>query len=728
MSAKRPFTDISRETIRRLFGAPGYQPMTAPELAVALNLHRHARHKLALLLNTMAAEGEVVTIRKNRYALGQAADLVSGRIDVRRSGDGFIDSAAATQPTVRVHREDMATALPGDQVLVRLDPARPHEGGGLRSGKVVRVLQRAKRMIVGTLKSTGSFLSVVPLDAAYQKDFYVPDVAGAEVGDRVVVQFTAWNDQHVNPEGEIIEVLGPADNPSLDTLAVIRHHNLQEVLPAEVVREAEEVGALLDNPGPREDLRNHFIFTVDPATARDFDDAISLLADPQGRRVLGVHIADVSHFVRPGSALDQEAARRGNSVYLPDRVLPMLPEQLSNGVCSLNPNQDRLTFSVFITFDQHARPVAARCAKTIIRSRLRLTYEQAMAVITSRPGMRCQVPGIDAQSMSLIHAVNDLAQQLRRNRWAQHALDLDIPEYEVVIGSDGRITDIRRSESDMSHQMIEECMVAANEAVDNDLQQRRYPSLHRLHAPPDINRIEELTGELREMGFRPGDLTQRRQMAEFLVAARRSPLGHDAQIAVLRSMKRAVYSAAEDGHFGLAKRHYTHFTSPIRRYPDLLVHRILHAALGHRKPPYGVDDLALRAQHCSHTEQVAEQAERDIIEIKKYRFLEQQLADEGRPVYDAVVVKTTNFGMFVQLDRLEVQGLVHISAISNTFVRYDPGQRCLRAGNMLFKSGSRLKVVITGVDFENRRIDLRPEAARHDPGVKPGANRRPRRR
>ena len=721
---------VTHDAILEFFRRPGYAPMTLGELAEAFHLKGGGRKALVELLHKMVMNGEIVVIRKTRYSLGAPADLVTGRLEVKRSGDGYLTNLEG-ELTVKIDRGNLSTALPGDQVVVRLEQLRAGMAEWQRHGVVIRVLERGTRVVVGTLKSTGKFLYVAPMDPSYQQDFYVPDAQGAQINDRVVIQFTNWENRHVNPEAEIIEVIGPADNPSLDTLAIMRQYELPEAFPPEVMRDAGTSAARLTQPGKRLDLRQKFIFTVDPATAKDFDDALSLERDEQGRRVLGVHIADVSHFVSKGNALDREAIERGNSVYLPDKVIPMLPEELSNGLCSLKPDQDRLAFSAFMTFDDAGRMVHASFARTIIRSQLRLTYEQALEVLQTPAGMTCKVPNLPAQARTLIPQVCELAMQLRGRRMAQWALDLDMPENQVVIGKDGMIEDIRPVVNDVSHQMIEECMVAANEAVDRDISQRGMKLIHRLHEAPAEDKIEMLTADLHEMGYQPGQLGNRRNMMEFLTRIKDTPLANSAQVAVLRSMKRAVYSSKEGGHFGLAKKFYAHFTSPIRRYPDLIVHRILAAILEGRGNPYPADELERLALHCSETEQAAQEAERELLEIKKYRFLAQQIEQHDIRVYDAVVVKVMNFGLFVELDGLAVQGLVHVSAISDAFVRFDPGAKALRAGADVYKLGTRLQVLPVKVDFDKRRIDFklkRPETARPAKGQGERPEGRPGRR
>jgi ribonuclease R len=705
---------LTHETILEFFQRPGYAPMTLGELETAFALRGGARKALISLLHKMVMNGEIVLIRKTRYSLGAPADLITGRLEVKRSGDGYLTNLEG-ELTVKIDRGHLSTALPGDQVVVRLEPLRPGMAEWQRHGVVIRVLERGTRVVVGTLKSTGRFLYVAPMDPSYQQDFYVSEVKGAQINDRVVIQFTNWENRHVNPEAEIIEVIGPADNPSLDTLAIMRQYELPESFPVAVMHEAGVSAARLDQPGKREDLRGKFIFTVDPATAKDFDDALSLERDAEGRRVLGVHIADVCHFVTKGNALDREAVERGNSVYLPDKVIPMLPEELSNGLCSLKPDQDRLAFSAFMTFDDAGNVVQSRFSRTIIRSRLRLTYEQALEVLQTPAGMACKVPNFPPEARNLVNEVCALAMQLRGRRMTQWALDIDMPENQVVIGKGGMIEDIKPVVNDISHQMIEECMVAANEAVDRVISERGMKLIHRLHEAPAEDKIEMLTADLHDMGYQPGQLNNRRNLMEFLKRIKDTPLANCAQVAVLRSMKRAVYSSKEGGHFGLAKKFYAHFTSPIRRYPDLVVHRILAAILESRANPYPGDELERLALHCSETEQTAQEAERELLEIKKYRFLAQQIEQHDVRVYDAVVVKVMNFGLFVELDGLSVQGLIHVSAISESFVQFDPGMKALRAGQDVYKLGTRVKVFAVKVDFEKRRIDFslkRPEPTR----------------
>jgi len=645
-----------------------------------------------------------------------------------RNGAGYL-LHPETDAAVWIEAKDLSTALPGDIVSVQL-------GRNGTEGRITRIEKRAPRTIVGTVTAGAPFARVQPLSPTFRQEFLVPDTRGAAVGDRVVMRFARWENPRLAPEGIVTDVIGPADNPSLDTRSVMEQYNLPSAFPKQVLAAAERASSRIDAAGKRLDLRRKFIFTCDPASARDFDDALSLETDKKGNRVLGVHIADVSHFVVPGGALDKEAYRRSTSVYLVDKVVPMLPEQLSNGACSLVPGEDRLAFSAFLTFDERGTCIARRFAKSIIRSKKRFTYEQVMGLVNGEAAStkatadkRGKVNGercvrLRPQERKTILELNRLAQQLRQRRFAVGALDMDVPEAEVKLDENGMMVGVEVRPYDESHQMIEECMVAANEAVATELWTRGIKILARLHAPPDPARLEELRSDLAGIGISCGDLSQPRNLARFLAKIKDSPLEGVLSVMVLRSMKRALYSAREIGHFGLAKKYYAHFTSPIRRYPDLVLHRQLASFLegkGGRMDQGWLDKAAL---HASEREQAADEAERMLLEIKKYRYLEDILRRDPGKTFDAVVGKCASYGLFVDLPEMAIGGMVHVSKLSQNFVRWDAADESLSDGYRTWRIGTKLKVRVEAVDFDRRKIDFAAIAASGSCRQEPVAHRK----
>ena len=627
------------------------------------------------------------------------ARRVVGILSLSRGGVGFVAPDGGGDD-ILVPEERVGAALPGDRVELALLP--PERGSSRVTGRVVRVVERGARDVVCTLRRTGRHWTAVPLVPFGGRTFHVEDPGAAREDDRVVVRFSAWDNPQLNPDAVVTGVIGAAENPSLDTLAVEREFGLPGAFPDAVVEEAQRVSERLAAAGPREDLRAETIVTIDPPSARDFDDALSLSTDEKGRRVLGVHIADVSHFVRPGSALDAEARERGTSVYLVDRVIPMLPEQLSNGVCSLVEGEDRLAFSAFLTFDASGAMVGRRFAKSVIRSSRRLTYAQALGMIEA-----ADEPS-DAVAR-LVRALHSLSQQLRRNRFARFSLDISSPELEVRLDADGRMTGVAPAEHNVAHELVEEAMIAANEAVATELAYRRIPHLCRFHDVPDAEKMDALEASLRALGIRTGALRDAGSLVRLLKAVRGTPLEYYVSMMVLKSMKRAEYSADEEGHFGLAKRYYSHFTSPIRRYPDLVLHRQLAALLaGDRAAQPSVEELRAIARSSTSTEFRADQAERALVEIKKFRFLEERLAAGDPPEREGVVVKCLPFGAFVELPDLMVDGMVHVSTMSSHFVRFDRDrERLVAPGEFDIGPGSRVRVLVTAVHFDERRIDFK---------------------
>src|SRR5437867_9336547 len=568
-----------REQILALLARKDYRPLDRIDMARELRLAASERVVLRKTLRQLERAGEIARIRKNRYVLPAEADLVTGKLSVHPAGYGFLISEKPGEPDVFIAAENVGTAMHRDRVVARISPEPPAGRiKGRRKGRVIRILERAHDTIVGTLQRSRNFYYVVPDDPRFVHDIYVRPVAAvqedrrsetaATVGDKVVVRLDDWQSRHVNPEGEIIEVLGPASAPGVDVLSIIRKFHLPTEFPSDVLEQAERIPESVDAQqiARREDLRNQFIVTIDPDDARDFDDAIHVEKLANGGWQLGVHIADVAAYVEPGSALDREARRRGNSVYLPDRVIPMLPERLSNGVCSLKPEVDRLTHSVFIQFDKRGVAKSARFTRTVIRSAHRLTYKEAYAMLMSPPRDRLS---------ERLHATWELAAILRRKRFEHGALDLDFPEVKVWVDTHGKPVRLERVENDESHQLIEEFMLAANEAVGRELKKRANPTIYRVHENPDPEKLAEYREFALSFGYKVGDLTHRGELQRLLAEIHGKPEEQALKVGLLKSLKRARYDPRPLGHYGLAKTNYLHFTSPIRRYADLVVHRAL---------------------------------------------------------------------------------------------------------------------------------------------------------
>lgn len=698
-----------KQQILRILSASNYHPLDKTELAKALGRKSGVRMNLNETLRELEREGQIARIRKNRYVLPDEADLVTGTLHVHQAGYAFLPRENKPgEQDLFIAAQNTGTAMHGDRVVARITRdeqyARAKGGGARPEGRIIRILERAHDTIVGTLQHSKNFFYVVPDDPRIVHNIYVGQPnkqPTARVGDKVVVRFEAWESRHVNPEGEIVEVLGPASAPGIDMLSIIRKYHLPLEFPRAVTDEAEEIPETVDasQAEGREDLRGQFILTIDPDDARDFDDAINVEPLDGGGWKLGVHIADVAAYVAPGSALDKEALKRGNSVYLPDRVIPMLPVRLSNGVCSLRPDVDRLTHSVFIQFGRDGRARNFRFARTVIRSAKRLTYREAYAIM--------QAPPKD-QLGERLHVAWELASLLRRNRFAHGSLDLDFPEVKVRLDGEGKPIQLERIENDESHQLIEEFMLAANEAVAQELKNRLIPTVYRVHENPEPDKLADYRELVLSYNYKAGDLTQRKELQRLLASFRGKPEEQALKIGLLKSLKRARYAPQPLGHYGLAKNNYTHFTSPIRRYADLVVHR----ALAHRdakdRARIEAGRISSIAEHISTTERNAAEAEIDAVKMKKLEFFQRQLDAKDPQVFRASILEVKNFGLIVELPDVLLTGMIHISALTDDFYVFNGGERQLigRQSRTRFSVGDELRVIVARVDSFKRQVDF----------------------
>ncbi len=697
--------DPLAQRVLQLLKKRDYRPLDKIDMARALGLKSNESVMLRKTLRELETAGEIARIRKNRYVLPSEADLVTGKLSIHQSGFGFLTTEKAGEKDLFISAENTGTAMNGDRVVARVtrevSPTRSKDRHLRPEGRVIRILERAHDTMVGTLQHSRNFDYVVPDDPRLVHNVYVKAPAKAKVGDKVVVRLEDWESRHVNPEGEVVEVLGRADEPGVDVLSIVRSYHLPTEFPKSVLDEANEIPQTVEprmSEG-REDLRDKFIVTIDPDDARDFDDAINVDKIDNQTWELGVHIADVSAYVTPGSALDREARKRGNSVYLPDRVIPMLPERLSNGVCSLKPNVDRLTFSVFIQFDKSGRAKDARFARTVIRSARRLTYKEAYAILKSPPrdelGQR-------------LHGAWELASLLRRKRFQQGSLDLDFPEVKVHVDPAGKPVRLERVENDESHQLVEEFMLAANEAVARELKNRSVPTVYRVHEDPDPDKLAEYRELVLSHNYKVGDLSKRPELQRFLASIKGKPEEQALKIGLLKSLKRARYLTQPLGHYGLAKTNYLHFTSPIRRYADLVVHRGLAERNQKRPARVDVGQLNSLAEHISQTERTAAEAEMEAVKMKKLEFFERQIAERDPQIFRAAIVDVRNYGLLIELPDVVLTGLVHVSSLTDDFYVFDAAQRRLlgRRSRRKFSVGDQLRVFVARVDRFKRQIDF----------------------
>ena len=692
------------EQILKLLGRRDYAPANVPELLRQLRLAPHRQQELQAVLRRLEQSGRIARTKGNRYIQSREADLIPGRIRINRQGKGFLQPDDPELKEIMIPEGATSTALHEDRVLVRRDVRAKRLASGRieqETGVVIRILERKRTQIVGTLQRGREFLYVIPDDPRMPHDIYVPpprDVGRpTRVGDKVVVELHEWKTRHTNPEGEIIEALGSPDEEGVDMLSVLRQYNLPLHFPKEVLHEARAIGTSISPPelAGRKDCRRHQVITIDPDDAKDFDDAICLERVSPGPWKLWVHIADVSHYVKPGTALDNEARRRGNSTYLVDRVIPMLPEALSNELCSLKPDMDRLTRCVEFLVSDEGRVLKTEFYPAVIHSQRRFTYREVLAILQRKPNDRIE---------QMLHDTNGLAQRIRRLRFKAGSLDLDFPEMKIRLDERGRVARIEKVENDVSHQLIEEFMLLANEAVAGRLMARNVPAIYRVHEEPDERRLQEYREELLSHHVPCANLTKRSEVQKLLQKLNTIPIGAALKIGFLRSLMRARYAVEPLGHYGLAKAKYTHFTSPIRRYADLVVHRALF-----QKSHGPTHSLKETAEHVSDTERNSADAERDSKDVKLYAFLKAQLKSPKPTPYPALVTDVRNFGFFVDVPGLAMSGLVHLSFLEDDFYVFDSDRSQLvgRRTRRIIRLGDNVHVQVAKVDSFKKQVDFR---------------------
>jgi ribonuclease R len=721
-----------------------YVPAPADALAKEWRLNPKQRRAFAVEVSELVRSGRIALIKNDRLCLPREADLVTGKINFRQKGSAMVaPEVRATEPrkpAIFISGEDTGVALQGDKVVVRLRSPKerdfPHFlKPGEQAGRVIKILERGAATLTGTLQRGNSYFYVTPDDPRIPHDIIVADPAKAGlrppavVGDKVVVHLNEWKERHLNPDGVITQRLGRAFEPRAELAAIFHKYNLATSFPDPVVREAAAIPPEVQ-PGDlagRRDYRAIPTFTIDPDDAKDFDDALSVEYLDGGEIRIGVHIADVSHYVKPGTALDREAQQRGNSTYLVGTVVPMLPEKLSNGLCSLVEAKDRLTKAAIFTFSKAGAIKSVDFANTVIRSRKRLTYKQAYALMFEDDHAkirRLPLPGAH-QTGSTGRALSDLSiieltelqqwvrqlwtlgSKIRKERMAGGSLDLDMPETKIFVDAEGYADRIEKIENDESHQLIEEFMLLANEAVARLTRTNRLPSLYRVHDDPDETKLADLRQFLSTFGIKVGDLMRREEVVRLLGVLKHHPQGFILRTQLLRSMRKACYRATADGHYGLNKKDYTHFTSPIRRYSDLVVHRVLGTWLA-RQPGYRAVHIDQLAEHLSLTEINSTEAERDSVKVKLMEFFDREAEKKKKTVFKAIITDVRNHGFFIELSDAGAFGMVPVSRLQDDFyVLNGAGTAFIgRKTKRKFELGHKIEVIVDKVDRQRRLIDF----------------------
>ena len=687
-----------------------YRPMTIGELEEALGIGDAAEFKLFVkALVYMEEKGLVVRTRSNRYGVPEKMNLVRGRISGHAKGFAFLIPEEPGMDDIFIPPGELNNALHDDLVLVRVQSGT---SGLRREGTVVRILERGMTQVVGTYRETGHFSFVVPDEKRFHGDIFIPKETskGAVDGHKVLVKITEYPEGRMSAEGEVIKILGHQNDPGVDILSIIYKHGLPLEFPEEVLQQAESIPDAIrpEELENRRDLRGETIVTIDGDDAKDLDDAVTVRRLPNGNYHLGVHIADVSYYVKEGTPIDREAYERGTSVYLVDRVIPMIPHRLSNGICSLNPRVDRLTISCEMEIDPHGNVVSYEIFPSVIRTAERMTYTAVNRILVDKDE---ELREKYRQLVPMFEEMAELADVLRKKRMERGAVDFDFKEAKILVDEEGHPTDVVIRERSVAERLIEEFMLAANETVAEHFHWLDVPFIYRIHEDPKEEKLQRFFEFITNFGLLvrgKANSVHPKALQAILNEVRGKPEEMVVSTVMLRSMQQAKYYPENLGHFGLATDFYTHFTSPIRRYPDLIVHRLIRTYLFEGKM-----DRATRArwkamlpeiaEHASKMERRAVDAERETDDLKKTEFMEDKIGQ----VFTGIISSVTSFGLFVELPNT-IEGLVHVSYMTDDYYRYDERQYALigeRTGNV-FRIGDEITVRVIHVNKEERAVDF----------------------
>jgi ribonuclease R len=697
-----------------------HHPATMRELLQVLKVPRDERTSFKRHVKSLVASGDLIQIRGHRFGLPEKMDLFVGRLQTHPGGYGFVTPERPLDAggDIYISGPHLNEAMHGDRVVVRIERIKD---GGKAEGRVIRILERSNTSIVGRYDrdETASTASrpngmgyVAPFDRRVLMDIFVPpgQEGGASPGDMVIVELTRWPTATRGAIGHVTEVLGDIDAPGVDTEIIIRKYNIPDAHSDDAIAEAVRLGGQVSEKDirGRTDLRHLVTVTIDGEHARDFDDAITIDKLPNGSFWLGVHIADVSHYVQEGSALDREAYDRGTSVYFPERAVHMFPPELATGLCSLNPHVDRLVQSCFMEVDRRGQVVRHEFHDGVINSNERMTYTAVNGILTDRdPELMKQY----APLVPMFEAMRELFQILNEARRRRGSIDFDLNEAEVIIDEGGVVEAITALQRNVAHRLIEEFMLLANETVATYLESQQAPALYRVHEEPDILKVAKFEEFISGFGYSlaaPVNALRPRHFQKLLEKIHGKPEEKPIAFLMLRTMQKARYAPENLGHFGLAAPSYTHFTSPIRRYPDLVVHRALrasrHQSLTEETREEWTEELPEIARHTSEMERRADEAERELLQWKKVKFMADKVGDE----FEGYITGVAAFGLFIELIEHFVEGLVHVSTMADDYYRFVEGAHVLVGENThkKYRLGDKVAVQVIRVNMESRQIDL----------------------
>ncbi|HCX60894.1 MAG TPA: ribonuclease R [Clostridiales bacterium] len=698
-----------KEKILSYMKEEAYKPLTFHELLQEFEIESSMKKELLRALNELEDEGSIIFTRSQRYGIPEKMNLITGTLDGNQKGFAFLRPDNKDSSDIFISPVDMNGAMHGDRVIVR--PMKTTEEVKSPEGKVIRILERANEYVIGTFQKSKNFGFVVPDDKKIAFDIFIPgdEFNGAKTNEKVNVKITEWPDKRKNPEGKIVEIIGDIEDTRTHIEAVLLDRKVRQVFPEDVIKEAIRVsseGIHEQEYKRRKDLRDLNIITIDGEDAKDLDDAVYVEKINDDEYMLGVHIADVTHYVKEGRILDKEALKRATSIYISDRVIPMLPKELSNGVCSLNPGEDKLTLSVEMIINKEGKVTDYKIFDRILKNRYRMTYTDVSEILENNDE---ELSEKYKEILPMLKNMEELSLILRRKRELRGAIDFEFPETKIITDETGKAIDVTKYERRVSNKIIEEFMLACNETVAEHYYWLNMPFVYRIHEDPDEEKMHEFSILIHNLGYtlKGSNEVHPRELQQLLLKIKGKKEESLINNMMLRSLRKAIYSPESSEHFGLAAQYYCHFTSPIRRYPDLQIHRIIKGQLNGKLSEDDYHRLSERtaivAEQSSKMERIADEIERDVDKIKIAEYMSDKIGEE----YSGVISGVTSFGVFVELENT-VEGLVHISNMVDDFYIFDNEKRELfgQTSRKVYRIGEDVKVKVLNVSIAKAEIDF----------------------